>query len=135
MCNDLLMDPWHKEIVELHEHFEAYFLGTIDSLDRVDAALAPTFTMAGPDGSVADRDQVMAALKAGHAHTQSLTISITDAELLAESGDLVVATYIEGHALASGSNHRRTTVVFQRADSAPNGLQWTRAQETWVDRS
>lgn len=128
------MESWEREIVELHEHFEAYFLGTIDSLDRVEAALAPEFTMAGPDGGVAPRAKVMSALLAGHAHATSLRISISDTALLAAGDEFVVASYVENHELADRSNHRRTTVVFVKETAAPNGLQWLRAHETWIDR-
>ena len=37
---DRVSEPWHREIVELHEFFEELFLGTTDSLARADAALA-----------------------------------------------------------------------------------------------
>lgn len=125
---------WQQEIAELHALFEGYFLGTLDSLARVEAALADDFTIVGPDGSVSDRSATLDALRAGHAHTESLKIVISGEKLLAETADLLVASYVESHELALRSNHRLTTVVFRRVATAPCGVQWVRAHETWIDR-
>lgn len=128
------MDAWHREIVELHDFFEAYFLGAlaIDAMDRLHAALASDFTIVGPDGRISTRAQTDAAIVQGHAHTQDLSISITDAELLSDDGGTIVARYVENHALAAGSNHRLSTVVFVPDDAAPNGLRWKTVHETWL---
>lgn len=128
------MAEWRQEIVDLHEHFEAYFLGTIDSLERVEIALADDFTIAGPDGSISDRAQTLAALRDGHAHSESMKIVISAMNPLVENGALVVASYIESHELALRSNHRLSTVVFRCDDAAPNGVRWVRVHETWLDR-
>jgi len=128
------MDAWHREIVELHDFFEAYFLGTLpaDDVHRLDV-LADDFTFVGPDGSRSTREQTVGAITAGHAHTESLRITVTDAELLVDGGDTVVARYVENHELSSGSNHRVSTVVFSRDDAAPNGLSWRTVHETWLE--
>jgi len=123
-----------REIDELHEFFEALFLGTISSLERAEAALADDFTMAGPDGSVADRATVLAMLDAGQGHTSSLRIEVEDHRLLAETDKIIVASYVEIHRLSSRNNRRLTTVVFRKDASAPNGVRWVRGHETWLDR-
>jgi len=125
---------WQSEIDELHAFFQAYFLGQTDSLDRADAALADDFVIVSPDGRESDRAATMAALLAGHGHTESLVISTTSHELISESGDLVVASYVESHALSTRSTHRKSTVVFVVDDARPNGLAWLRVHETWIDR-
>lgn len=129
-----MTESWKAEIVELHELFEAYFLGTTDSLDRMEAVLADDFTFAGPDANSTDRDGTIAAVKAGHAHTESLMIRTVEHRLLFEDGDIVAAEYVEEHELASRTNRRLSTVVFSRDDAAPNGLLWRRTHETWIDR-
>ena len=108
------MVNWRDEIIQLHEFFEAYFLGTVpeDDLSRMDAALSPGFTHLGPHGEVTDRAGTIAAVRAGYAHTQSLEITITEASLLAESDGLIVCRYVENHALTAGSNHRWSTAAF-----------------------
>ena len=132
MGHDETMANWQIEIEELHDIFEAYFLGKLDSLERVEAALAATFTIVGPHGIESTRADTMLALRAGHGHTSSLRITISDPVLLLETPDIVMARYIENHQLADRTNHRLSTVVFTRSESAPNGLQWCRVHETWL---
>ena len=67
------MMRWQNEIEELHDVFEAYFLGTIDTLERVEQVLADDFTIVGPDGIESSRAMTMQALRAAHGHTSSLT--------------------------------------------------------------
>ncbi len=125
---------WAREIVELHDVFEAYFLGTSDDLSRVEAALADDFTFVAADATTTDRDGTLAALTAGHSHATSLTIRTHDRQLIVKTDDLVVAEYVEEHVLSDRTNLRRSTVVFSPAPEAPNGLQWRRVHETWIDR-
>ncbi len=125
---------WQREIIELHETFEAYFLGAISDLDRVDVALAEDFTFVGPDANVASRAATLAALEAGHAHASSLEIRTVDHQLVLEDGDVLIAEYIEEHVLADRTNRRRSTVIFSTSTTAPNGLVWRRVHETWIDR-
>ena len=125
---------WQKDIVELHEVFETHFLGTTDSLERVEASLAADFTMVSPDGRISDRAATMAALEAGHAHTESLVIRTVEHRLLVDEGDVLVAEYVEEHELSSRTNRRLSTVVFSRDHAAPNGVVWRRVHETWIDR-
>ena len=93
------MMRWQNEIEELHDVFEAYFLGTIDTLERVEQVLADDFTIVGPDGIEPSRAMTMQALRAAHGHTSSLRITVTDAALVAETSDSLVARYIENHQL------------------------------------
>ena len=128
------MESWHREIVELHEFFEAYFLGSIpaDDIGRFEDVLADDFTIIGAHGEINDRAATIEMVRAGHAHTRSLEITITDASLLRETPELVVARYIENHQLTDRTNHRWSTVVFVRDPEGPNGLRWVTVQETWV---
>ena len=123
-----------REIVELHVFFQGYFLAQIDSIDRFESVLEPEFTMIGPAGDVAEREQVLAAVRDGHGHTRALTIEISDVALLAERPGIAVARYVETHQLASRSNHRVTTAVFTDRPDLPNGVAWLHAHETWLDR-
>lgn len=128
---------WQTEIIELHEFFEAYFLGTIplDALGRADAAFHHDFTMVGPHGELRNRATILQMLHDGHAHTRQLEISTSDHTLVIDDADTVVATYVERHHQPDDhDNARRTVVVFVRDEAAPNGLAWRHAQETWLDR-
>jgi len=124
---------WREEIDELHAFFEAYFLGTESSLERVEAALAPDFTMVGTNGVESDRESTMRMILAGHGHTVNLSITTSDHRLILQSGDTVVATYIEQHELSDGGTRRLSTVIFTADAAAPNGVLWLRVHETWQE--
>ncbi len=124
---------WQREIDELHAFFEAYFLGTEDSLDRFESVLADGFTIVGPDGAEGDRPATLQMVRDGHAHTDSLSITVSDHRLLARTDELIVATYVEHHQLRDRTNHRLATVVFHVDPAGPNGVRWLRVHETWLD--
>lgn len=132
---EVVANPWRSEIDELHAFFEAYFLGRLDRADigRVERALARDFTMLGPNGTEADRTATLSTIENGHAHTDSLEITVTEHRLIVSTDEHVVATYVENHTLADRTNHRVATVVFVRDPDGPNGLRWVRVQETWRD--
>jgi len=120
---------WRQEIDELHAFFE---VGTESSLDRVEAVLAPDFSIVGPHGVESDRETTMQMLRDGHAHATHLSITTSGHRLLHQTEDIVAATYIEHHELTDRENKRLSTVVFVRAATAPNGLHWLRVHETWI---
>jgi len=119
---------WSEEIDGLH----AFFVGTESSLDRVEAVLAPDFSIVGPHGVESDRETTMQMLRDGHAHTTHLSITTSDHRLLLSTEETIVATYVEQHQLRDRQNRRLTTVVFIPDAAAPNGLLWSRAHETWL---
>lgn len=125
---------WQSEIIQLHEVFEAYFLGTTDDLTRVEAALAADFTFVATDADTTDRDGTLAAITGAHAHTDSLTIRTVDHKLVLGADGILVAEYVEEHVLTDRTNSRRATVVFSTDPDGPNGLRWRRVHETWIDR-
>ena len=110
------MKAWHREVVELHEFFEGYFLGSIDADDvsRLESALAPDFTIVGPSGCESSRDATIAAIRAGHGTVSGLSISIIDTRVVAESTATMIARYVEVHESAELTNRRLSTVVFAR---------------------
>ena len=128
------MEPWHLEIIELHEFFERYYLGALDADDvgRLEVALAPDFTIIEPGGGEWSRDQTVVAIRNGHAHTSHFRISIADARLLIDLPGLLVARYVEHQELADTITDRLSTVVFTRTPDAPNGLRWRTVHETWL---
>lgn len=132
-----MSEAWKTEIIELHEFFEGYFLGTLplEALDRAEAAFHPHFSMIGPDGDLRNRATILQMLHDGHHHTDDLTITTSQHTLVHDDGDTIVATYVERHDLRDGrSNERLTSVVFVPDGAAPNGLLWRHAQETWIGR-
>jgi hypothetical protein len=124
---------WEREIHELHDFFEAWMAGREADLTRFSSVLAPGFTMVGPRGAVGDREQTIAQVEVARGRTPSLSIAIEDPVLRDDSGDRVIATYVEVHRFDGGGTARRSTVVFSRDGSAPNGVIWEHVHETFLD--
>ncbi|WP_211267140.1 nuclear transport factor 2 family protein [Nonomuraea candida] len=93
-------------------------------------AHAPEFTLAGPDGTVLGREEVLKGFGAAHGAAPDLTITITNARVAAESGDLLVVTYEEWHHTATGRRGRRATAALRRAPR----WRWLHLHETWLPR-
>ncbi len=130
-----MADAWMTEVDELHEFFEAYFLGTIpaDDLTRFETVLDPDFTIVGPDGGVSNRATTLDAVRQGFHHTSDFTLTTRDHRLVHADDSTVVGSYIEHHGWSDGrENERLSTVVFRVDDSMPNGLRWLRVHETWT---
>jgi len=128
------MTNWIAEINELHEVFVDHFLGTTNNLARVEAALAEDFSIVSPSGRTATRQDTLDGLAAAHAQHATFTITIDAPELIFESGELLVASYIERQVIAQQSSARQSTVVFRIEPSGPNGLRWVRVHETWIEQ-
>lgn len=125
---------WQHEIIEMQGFLEAWYLGREQALDRVEEALHPAFSFAGPNGESADRATVLDLIRNGHGHTAQLRITTSDHQLLHRTPEVIVAAYVERHELARGDNERLCTVVFTVEDDAPNGLRWLRTHESWIRR-
>lgn len=127
-----MQTDWQREVDELHEFFQALFHGQIDSLDRADAGFGPDFTFVGPDGSLADRGQILQMLESGRGHSSQLRISVEAHRTIVETDALIVGEYIEVHEVSDGGNRRRSTVVFDVDPEGPNGVRWRHVHETWL---
>ncbi len=125
---------WVDEIIEMHAFFEAWFQGRTDSTERMESVLATEFTIVGPDGAEVDRAGTIESVTGGQGASPDLVISTSDHRLLHESGETVVASYVETHVSGDHPRRRSSTVVFERSETAPNGLMWVRVHETWLDR-
>ena len=102
-----------REITELHDDFEQWMRGNLESLDRVDAALAPDFLFVGTTASVIPRAGVLQFLRAGRGQTQ-ITMRIDDVELHWQRDALSCATYIEVQEVDGVVTRRRSSAEFAR---------------------
>ena len=125
---------WQGEIVELHNFFEAWFLGADVNFDRVESVLAPAFTIVGPDGNVESRSATIGFLREVFGSDDDLNMTTTDHQLLHESSDTLLASYIETHVRGEKTWRRQSTVVFAKDSTVINGLKWVRVHETWLER-
>ena len=131
------LQPWHAEIVELHEFFVGWLGGALPATDGVFSRLTDTvaeeFLLIGPNGERTPRARLIAELRAGHGSRSGWTMWIENAELRFRAAGLVVATYEEWQRYADGTiTGRVSTAVFRERADTPNGLAWLHVHETWL---
>ncbi|TDD18768.1 nuclear transport factor 2 family protein [Nonomuraea diastatica] len=131
------MTDAEREVIRHHRVIEEWLTGAADraGFESFAGALAPDFTLVGPDGVAMTQGEVRAWVEGSHGSAPDLRITIRDVRVVAESGDLVVAAYEEwhrtapgGHAPSPAARGRRATVVFRRGP----GLRWLHLHETWL---
>ena len=126
---------WEREIADLHRFFEQWFKGEVDSLDRVEAALDPGFTIVGPGGGVLERSEIIEIIARDRGQRPDLRISTTEHRLLDATDDRLVTAYVEEHHGPDGETRRHSTAIFAIDEDAPNGVRWIRVHETWTSDS
>jgi hypothetical protein len=129
-------EPWHAEIVELHEFFQGWLGGTLPATDAAFARLIDTTDAAllliTPAGEVIPRQVLLTQLRAAHGSRPGWRMWIEHAQLRCQSGDLLVATYEEWQQTGGTTTARISTVVFRNRPGTLNGLVWLHVHETWL---
>lgn len=131
------LPPWHAEIVELHDFFQAWLGGALPNTDTAFARLidtmAPEFAIVGPDGRLLPRAQVLTWIRAAHGSRPGWRIWIEGAAPRFAEGGLVCAIYEEWQRHADGTvTARLSTVLLREQPGTPNGLAWLHVHETWL---
>jgi hypothetical protein len=131
------MPAWQAEIVELHDFFEGWLGGALPDSDaafaRLPATMAAEFALVSPGGERAEREQLLAQLRAAHGSRPGWRIWIANAALRVAEGGLLLATYEEWQRHADGAvTGRLSTVLFRERAGAPHGLDWLHVHETWL---
>ena len=123
------MEPWEREVRDLHRFFAAYFSGAETDLGRLVDALAPGFRMIGPDGIERDRDGTIAAVGAS-AGAHDVEIEIRNPRLVTDGPPLVV-TYEEWQRVGGDDTFtgRVSTALLEPHDG---GFRWLHVHETWL---
>ena len=133
MNDPALLAAVSAEVVELHAVFEDWFCGNgPGELDRVEAVLAPNFTMVPPSGLLVQRSELLTNLSKARG-LQQIKIEIDHLVVIWQSENAVLAGYDEVQHHAAFTTHRRSTALLSRMDVAPNGLMWRHVHETWID--
>jgi len=124
------------EIEELHRFFDGWLRGdrpeTDAAFERVQQALDPEFRLIHPSGAWRGRDDILKGLRRGYGGHPDLAIHIRDVRLVKEGEELLLATYEEWQEGGDSTDGRLSSVLFRRAEGAPNGLRWVHVQETWI---
>jgi hypothetical protein len=129
-----------KEIIELHEFFEAWFNAKLDNTEenfaRFDRVLADGFTLISPGGDLLSRKDILSlVLKAYGLHQQSdppIRIWIKNVSLVHKSNENALFRYEEWQEVDKQETARVSTVLFQRDIIQPNNLIWSHVHETWM---
>ena len=134
-----LTEAARREVVELHEVFEAWLGGALPASDdlfgRVEASLAPSFTMVPPDGGAVSRAGVIAAIRTGYGakgREGPFRIAIADFEILHVAPPLVAVRYVEVQHQGQETTRRRSTALLQASARTLSGMEWLVLQETWM---
>jgi hypothetical protein len=127
------------EVVGLHEFFVEWFTGVLEDTDVVFARFAdvmhPEFSMIVPSGGLLDRETVVGSVRAAHATADaSFGIEIRDVVDCVVWDDAVLVTYEEWQLVGDRvDNCRVSTVLFVRAPTSSNGVQWRHLHETFQE--
>jgi len=130
-----------REIVALHEFFEAWFRGAIPdsgkSMSRLDRALSPHFEIIDPEGNkTCGRDRLLHRLRAAYAihrdDEKPFRISIRNVDSKTLPGGLVLVTYEEWQEKDGQAKGRASNAVMRPDDRAPGGVEWLHVHEKWL---
>lgn len=123
---------YDKEIKDLHQFFEDYFVGRIpsDAVVRFETALAQDFHLINADGSIVNRDEIIAMMHGGYKHRDNCKIWIENTQLRSKQGDIAIVSYEEWQTIDDITTSRTSTVVFRDDATQENGLIWLHVHES-----
>ena len=130
------MDNYEKEIIDLHQFFEDWFMGRVENTDATFArfadVMAPTFHIVNPSGRLTARPALLQGLRSAHNTWTEGRIWIQNVQSRGQYDALSIVTYEEWQAIGESQGGRLSTVVFQADDAAINGVSWLHVHETWL---
>jgi hypothetical protein len=125
-----------REIQQLHNFFQAWLEGSLPATDaafaRFTEATAPGFTLIGPDGSVAGRDETAAWIRTAHGTRRGFKLWTDEHTLRAAGADWALCTYREWQTRDGVTTARISTALLVADSNAPAGLSWMHVHETWM---
>lgn len=130
----------HQEVVALHETIEAWLAGALPDTDeafaRFSDAMADDFEIISPAGTRADRDAIIASLRAAHGVQRAdFTISIRNVRTRLLAPPLALVTYEEWQSEGEQTTARFSSVLMREDAQKPGGVGWVHLQETWLPGS
>jgi hypothetical protein len=128
-----------REVEELHRFFDEWFSGRLSNDDAAFArfadVLSERFEIAPPDGGVLDRAAILRAVRGGHGARagEGFRIWIEDAEARLLGDGMYAVTYEEWQDVGGAARGRRSRALMRQSAAAPNGVEWVRVDETWIE--
>ena len=128
--------PATREVIELHDFFQAWLTAALPETDAAFARFAGTaaagFTLISPDGQQLDRAAVTAWIRAAYGTRPGSRLWTTDHAVRYQDGQSVLATYLEWQTRDGATTCRISSALFVGHEGAPNGLLWQHVHETWL---
>ena len=126
---------WEREIRQLHDFFQGWLGGELEpeAFDRLEAALAPDFSMVVPSGRIVERGPLVEGLRGRRGAEPGLEIRIEQPVLQDRGDGWILATYQEWQRTPDRRNGRISTVLFREDPAGPHGLRWVHVHETWAE--
>lgn len=125
-----------REIMELHDFFQAWFTGSLrndsEQFRRFADVMDEAFTIIAPDGVLTELSWLTERLQKAYGHYAGIRIWTENHRLLYRYGDLALCTYEEWQETPELTTVRLSSVLFQRDKQTPNGLRWIHVHETWL---
>lgn len=125
-----------REVQELHDFFQGWLDGSLPATDaafvRFTQATAAGFSLIGPDGSVAGRDETAAWIRAAYGTRRGFRLWTDDHILRAAGDDWALCTYREWQTRDGETTVRISTALLVTDTTAPTGLSWVHVHETWM---
>ncbi len=124
-----------REVTERHDAFVAWFTDGTDPavMTAIASAFAPTMVAYGPDGSVTPHAELLEVLEGKQGRRPAdFSIVIADPEALWANETAALVTYVEHQSAGTVRTARRSTALFTKDETAPNGVVWQHVHETWI---
>ncbi|MEM9954746.1 MAG: hypothetical protein AAF846_24275 [Chloroflexota bacterium] len=126
------MQNYEREIRDLHQFFQDYFLGLIQKTDitRFATCLADGFTIVFSNGNHLSRTAIIDAVRDGYGQHNNCHIWIENVQLRQHIHEVLIVTYEEWQTLNDVTTKRTSTVTFLEDSSKPNDLAWLHVHES-----
>lgn len=131
-----MTDRVTREIVELHQFFEDWFVGrlpkTSEAFARFSNHMAEDFRIIPPSGAIIPLEELSKNLWDAHGNTGvEFQIWVENIQVYTQAS-FVYATYEEWQWRDNETTIRLSTAIFQEHEGAVNRLQWLHVHETWT---
>lgn len=128
--------PAIREVIELHDFFQAWLTAALPNDEATFARFAettdPDFTLITPDGTVLDCAAVTGWIRSAHGSRPGSRLWTTDHAVRYADAGCVLVTYNEWQTRDGATTCRISSALFTAGDAAPNGLLWQHVHETWI---
>ncbi|PSP19122.1 hypothetical protein BRC62_02195 [Halobacteriales archaeon QH_10_67_13] len=124
---------YEREVESLHAFFGAWYRGELPSerFARVETALAPSFERVTPDGTIQDRETVLAGVEAARGErTETFEIEIEDLAVIDRTDERALVRYVERQ---TPGDDRLSAALFDAGTLEPGAdgrPSWLYLQET-----